>query len=181
MNNKRNQRAYSFIEITKADDDRREINGIATTPSVDAVGDIVEPLGGEFTLPLPFLWQHDHRQPIGHVTHARATPEGISFTAKLVKIAEPGRLKDRLDEAWHSIKSGLVRATSIGFIPLQHEPIASGGLKYTRWSWSELSAVTVPANQDCTIATVKHFDIGLHRAERQQRQLVIHEIRRNEI
>ena len=37
----------------------RMITGVATTPTPDRVGDIIEPLGVRFNNPLPLLWQHD--------------------------------------------------------------------------------------------------------------------------
>lgn len=39
-------------------DAKRIIRGTATTSSVDRAGDIVDPRGAEFKLPLPLLWQH---------------------------------------------------------------------------------------------------------------------------
>ncbi|MEH6789657.1 HK97 family phage prohead protease [Parasphingorhabdus sp.] len=161
-------RAYSVLTIKGIDPERREISGIATTPTLDQVGDSVEPLGGEFALPLPFLWQHDHDKPIGHVTQAKATAAGIEFVAKLVAGAEPGKLKDRLDEAWHSIKSGLVRGVSIGFMPLESEPLKTGGRRFTRWAWHELSAVTIACNGEASIAQIKSADM----AQRKQHRVV---------
>src|SRR4029077_20474332 len=78
------------------------------------------------------------------------------ITAKMARIAEPGRLKDRLDEAWQSIKAGLVQGLSIGFKPLKHELIPeTRGLRFTAWSWLELSAVTIPANAEASITTIR--------------------------
>lgn len=153
-------RAYSFLTIKRAssDGDERTLEGIASTPQVDKVGDIVEPMGAQFRLPMPFLWQHRSGEPIGHVTYAQPTPNGIPFRAKLVKIDEPGKLKDRLDEAWQSLKSGLVSAVSIGFRPLEYEPLKSGGMRFKKWAWDELSAVTIPAGIGCDIQTVKRYD-----------------------
>jgi HK97 family phage major capsid protein/HK97 family phage prohead protease len=157
-------RAYSILEVKQLDDDQRVIEGLATSPTPDRVGDIVEPDGAEFSLPLPLLWQHDSRQPIGHVTRAKVSKDGISITARFVKIAEAGRLKDRLDEAWQSIKSGLVKGLSIGFRPTKDpEPLDPkdpwfGGLRFTDWEWLELSAVTIPANAEATIQTIKSLD-----------------------
>jgi HK97 family phage prohead protease len=120
---------------------------------------VVEPGGAEFKLPMALLWQHDSSQPIGHVTHAKVTKAGIEIVAKIARLAEPGRLRDRLDEAWQSIKAGLVQGLSIGFKPIEHEYIAeTKGMRFTKWSWLELSAVTIPANAEATIATVKSID-----------------------
>ena len=149
-------RAYSLLKITKADAEQRIIEGIASTPETDRVGDIVEPRGARFNLPLPLLFQHRHDEPIGHVEWARPEANGIPFRARLVKVTEPGRLRDRLEEAWQSIRAGLIRAVSIGFQPLDAEPIATG-FRFKTWNWYELSVCTIPANESATIQTVKRL------------------------
>lgn len=157
-------RAYSFITIKTVDEGERVIEGVASTPSPDRMGDIVNPLGAKFTLPLPLLWQHDHAAPIGHVVEARATKDGITFKAKLAQTAEPGTLKDLLDFAWQSIKMKLVAAVSIGFRPLKYNFLSEGGIDFDEWEWFELSAVTIPAQADATITAVKSIDAGLRKA-----------------
>lgn len=157
-------RAYALLELKAVDDTRRTFSGIATTPSTDRMGDIVEPKGAKFKLPLPLLWQHDSRQPIGWVTRARVSAAGIEIDGEIADIPEPGALKDRLTEAWQSIKAKLVRGLSIGFTPLKDgiEPIDPknpwGPCKFTGWEWLELSAVTIAANQDASITAIKSID-----------------------
>jgi HK97 family phage prohead protease len=161
-------RAYSLLEIKGVDEDARVITGMASTPTPDRLQDVVESDGAQFKLPLPLLWQHDSRQPIGHVTHAKASKAGIEIVAKMARILEPGRLKDRLDEAWQSIKAGLVPGLSIGFKPIEHEFIAeTKGIRFIKWDWLELSAVTIPANSEATIATVKSIDTAQRAASGQ--------------
>jgi HK97 family phage major capsid protein/HK97 family phage prohead protease len=164
-------RAYSLLEIKSYDDEKRTITGIATTPTTDRMGDIVESEGAEFRLPIPLLWQHNHDAPIGQVTEAKVTKAGIRITAQINRIEEDGALKNRLDEAWQSIKYGLVRGLSIGFKPLESARIEeSYAYRFTKWLWLELSAVTIPANGDCTIATVKSIDTALRAATGQEQQ-----------
>ncbi|PBV12668.1 phage major capsid protein [Pseudomonas aeruginosa] len=152
-------RAYSTLEVKALDDERRVITGIASTPSPDRMQDVVEPKGAQFKLPIPFLWQHNHDEPIGHVTEAKVTQKGIEVSVQLTQVEEPGKLKDRLDEAWQSIKSGLVRGLSIGFSAKEFEQIpGSWGLRFLSWEWFELSAVTIPANAEATITSVKSID-----------------------
>ena len=59
------QFAYSVLTVKATEDDgkTRRFSGIATTPTPDRVGDIVEPRGAQFQLPVPLLWQHDSRAP----------------------------------------------------------------------------------------------------------------------
>lgn len=149
-------RAFSTLQVKSLDEDQRVIRGIASTPSPDRMDDIVEPKGATFKLPLPFLWQHDQRQPIGHVTKAAVTADGIEVEVQLARVEEDGKLKDRLEEAWQSIKAGLVRGMSIGFRPLESADIeGSWGRRFTKWEWFELSAVTIPANAEASIVSVK--------------------------
>jgi len=155
-------RAYSFLEVKAVGEETRTITGIATSPEVDRVGDVVEPLGVRYKNPLPLLWQHEHDKPIGLVEFGKPTAKGVPFTATLPRIEEPGALQDRIEEAWQSIKAGLVRAVSIGFRSLESENIAgTWGTRYMQTEVYELSAVTIPANASATINTVKSFDTGL--------------------
>lgn len=152
-------RAYSVIEVKSYDEDSRVITGIATTPKTDRMGDIVEPEGAEYKLPIPLLWQHRSDSPIGHVTGAKVTKAGIQITARIEREDEPGELKNLLDKAWQSIRKGLVRGLSIGFAPIEAADIkGTWAQRFIRWEWLELSAVTIPANVDATILTVKQYD-----------------------
>ncbi|TGR05411.1 hypothetical protein EN833_23350 [Mesorhizobium sp. M4B.F.Ca.ET.190.01.1.1] len=147
-------RAVTLFEIKSADDEKRTIRGVATTVSVDRQGDIVVPEGAVFSLPLPLLWQHDAKSPIGHVTKAKVTKAGIEIVAEIAK-----GVTDEIDKAWALIKAGLVRGLSIGFQPLESEPISGTyGRRFTKWSWMELSAVTIAANEQASIQTIKLAD-----------------------
>lgn len=151
-------RAFSCLEIKQVDEDRRIIRGIATRPTPDRLGDIVESDGAEFRLPLPLLSHHDRTRPIGNVTKARVTSDGIQIEAQLAKVDEPGTLKDRLDEAWQEIRAGLVRGLSIGFRPLESARIeGTSGIRFLKWTWLELSAVVIPAHEDANILAVKSY------------------------
>lgn len=152
-------RAYSVLHVKAVDDAAREIRGTATTPNPDRMGDIVEPLGVKFANPLPMLLYHDSARPVGTVEFDKPTKAGINFRATLAKITEPGVLKDRVDEAWQSVKAGLIRGVSIGFRSLEHAVIKeTGGLRFLASEVMELSLVTIPANAEATISTIKSFD-----------------------
>lgn len=152
------RRAYSYLTIKAVNEEKRIIRGIATTPAVDRVGDIVEPLGVKFNNPMPFLWQHDARKPIGTVKFDKPTKDGITFEAEIPSIDEPGTLKDRVDEAWQSIKLGLVRAVSIGFRAIEYSFIENGGIRFAETEVYELSAVTIPAQAEAVMTSIKNMD-----------------------
>lgn len=154
-------RAYSLLDIKTVDDEEWVIEGIASTPAADRVGDIVEPLGAQFTVPMPLLWQHDSSKPVGEVTFARPTAKGIPFRASITKasIFTSQTLRERALEAWESVKHRLVRAVSIGFSNLESEPIkGTYGIRFLKWEWLELSLVTIPANAEASISLVKQYD-----------------------
>lgn len=158
-------RAYAVVDFKSVDDEKRIVEGIATTPTPDRIGDIVESEGAQFQLPIPFLWQHMSNMPIGHVIEAKVTKNGIKVKAQIAKIDEPGKLKDRLDEAWQSIKHGLVRGLSIGFKSIEVARIeGSFSERFIKWLWLELSAVTIPANGDASITAIKSIDTELRTA-----------------
>ena len=156
-------RAYSLLEIKQVDEDARVITGMATTPSPDRLQDVVEPRGAQFKLPIPFLWQHDSGHPIGHVTHAKVSAAGIEIVAKIAK-----GVTAEIDRAWSLIKGGLVSGLSIGFKAIEHEHIKeTKGVRFIKWQFLELSAVTIPANSEATIATVKSIDTAQRAASGQ--------------
>jgi hypothetical protein len=49
---------------------------------------------------------------------------------------------------------------SIGFRALKDavEPIKGGGFRFKEWEWMELSLVTIPANSEAVISTIKSID-----------------------
>lgn len=147
-------RSYSLLTITKADAATREIFGTMSTPETDRVGDRVMPDGMQARLPAPCLWQHDHGDPIGEIVWVDPRPDGIKFKAKLAQVDGPPSLKEKLDGYFELIRRGLVKGVSIGFRPLQMEPIDTGWLIRT-WELLEASVVTIPANASCTIQSVK--------------------------
>lgn len=161
-----NNRAYSVLNVKSVEeaDGKRIIRGVATTPTVDRMGDIIEPEGVRFENPLPLLWQHEHGKPIGSVKFDKPTAKGINFEAEIASTDEPGTLKDRLDEAWQSIKMGLVRAVSIGFRAIEYAFMeGTGGIRFIETEVYELSAVTIPANAEALITSVKSIDAALRK------------------
>lgn len=168
------ERAYSLITVKAVDEEKREITGIATTPAPDRHGDVVEPKGAEFNLPLPLLWQHDSRQPVGKVVSAKVTKEGIEVRAQIAKVDAPAGLAARLEEAWQSVKAGLVSGLSIGFRALEYSFLDdTDGIRFTRWAWLELSLVTIPANAEASIQSIKSIDSQLRAASGNKRGGVV--------
>lgn len=130
-------------------EDGRWIEGWATTGREDRVGDIVVPEGATYALPLPLLFAHKHDEPIGSVVRAEVTKAGIRIRAKLTEGVA------RAEEVWKLLQDGALTAVSIGFQALKHSALPSGGLRFDKWEWHELSVVSVPANPDARISVAK--------------------------
>ena len=164
---------YDPDECATLEEGYRYLEGIATTPTPDRMGDIVDPAGVSYNLPIPFLWQHNSEAPIGNVMMCNQTSAGIKVKVSMPKTDVPGVVKDRLDEAYQSIKMGLVRGLSIGFAPLEYSYMEdTGGYRFARWEWLELSAVTIPANMEASIATIKSMDRKATRIVRLSRRSI---------
>jgi len=154
-------RAYALLTIKGVDPHQRTITGIASTPEPDRMGDVVEPLGISYKNPLPLLLYHDAKKPVGHVTFKKPTADGLAFTATLPTIGDPGPLRDRVEEAWQSLKAGLLAGVSIGFRSIEEAfNKDTGGFRFLKTEVLELSLVAIPANADATIHTVKSLDLA---------------------
>lgn len=157
-------RAYALLEIKSFDDEQRTFEGIASTPTVDHGGDSMDPMGAQFTLPMPMLWQHGKgaiKDPVGWITKAIASPNGIKVAGQMAKPKTdyPQPLKDELDGAWVKVRDKLVAGLSIGWVPIEAAPIkGTYNTRHTKWSWYETSAVSIGMNSEATITAVKSLD-----------------------
>jgi HK97 family phage major capsid protein len=153
-------RGYSVLHVKALDGASRTIRGTASTPELDRQGDIVEPLGVQFHNPMPLLLHHDATRPVGLVSFSTPTTKGIDFEASFPIVEGSAVLQARIDEAWASIRAGLIPAVSIGFRALADgvEPLKSGGLRFTKSEVLELSLVTIPANSSALISSIKALD-----------------------
>lgn len=149
------KRAYSLLTLNEKrwdDDEEMTLEGMATTPTPDRMNDTVNPKGARFSLPMPALMFHDHGTPVGKVVEAKATDKGIKF--KMV-LPRKGVLPE-IDRARALVQEGIVRAVSIGFRSIKESfNRERGGYDFDEWEWLELSLVSVPANAEATIASVK--------------------------
>ncbi len=149
------EKTFYTASIKSVDEEQRLIEGIATNSRQDRVGDSILPRGGVWSLPLPFMIDHDHRKVVGEVERLDVTDAGIKFWARIKKIAEPGAAKELVDYGWSLIRNRLRSHVSIGFRSLEDEPLPGGGRLYRRWELLEISAVAVPAHPDAKITGTK--------------------------
>ena len=127
----------------------REICVIASDPTPDRVGDIMVPSGcrlERFNENPIVLANHDPTKPIGT---ARATIKNNRVEA-LITFAPP-RISQVADEFCGLAKAGVLNAVSVGFNPVDCDPIRGGGVQYNEWELFELSIVTIPANPNALV------------------------------
>lgn len=146
-------RALTVPTVVRAAGDEPEI--VISTAAVDREGDILEPDGAELA--------DYQKNPVVGFGHFRQEPMPIGATTSVTR--EPGRglrarwrwlegdpFAARVRNAW---EQGVLRAASVGFLPLAHEPRKDGrGLRYTRWTLLEWSLCPVPANPEA-VRTLK--------------------------
>jgi HK97 family phage prohead protease len=149
------QKSISTFEIKSLDEEKREIEGIASTPTPDRVKDVIDPMGLTFAPEVPLLLNHKIDLPVGTVRFGKATSKGLPFRAKIAKVTEPGTIKTRTDEAWHSVKHGLIKGVSIGFIPSEEKPLPTGGVHFAKAAIHELSLTPIPCNPEAVITAHK--------------------------
>jgi HK97 family phage prohead protease len=131
----------------------RQIRVVATDATPDRMGEIVEPKGcivANYRNNPVVLADHDSTFPIGTaevlVTDARVEA--------LITFAPVGAAA-KADEYCALAKSGVLRAVSIGFLPVESQPMDPrkpyGAQRYRSWELLELSVVAVPANPSATV------------------------------
>lgn len=144
------------IQVRADEGEDRVFEGVASSTQVDTYATFFVPKGARYSLPIPLLWSHDREKPIGQVFEVKVSDKEVRFKARIAKDQGlSSKLAERLDEAWASVKSGLVRSVSIGFRPLKYTPVENGIIRFDEWTWQELSLVTVPANTDAKITAVR--------------------------
>ena len=157
MNEKIFHWTNTFKALNEDDDGSVNIRGLASTNSIDRVGDVIEhdawtKSGGleNFEKNPIILFNHDYNKPIGRATSMEVNNDGLELGAKISKSA--GEIKDL-------IKDGVLGAFSAGFRvkdAVYNEE--TDGLEIKDAELFEVSVVSVPANQTAMFSLAKSFD-----------------------
>jgi uncharacterized protein len=149
------------LQLKRAAADTGTFSGLAAAWSSDRDGDQFEPGAFHDTLNdwaarggnIPLLVDHDPGQPIGSIIAAAETAEGLEVTAQLAIDTEDGA------EAYALLKSGAL-SLSVGFT-IPAGGATSGeegdGRVITRADLYEVSLVSLPANADAIVSSVKRY------------------------
>lgn len=127
----------------------RQIRVVASTATPDRVKDVMIPDGCD-------LMQY-RDNPVVLANHDRAFPIGTAqVEIKNGRVEAtidfaPAGASAKADEYCALAKAGVLNAVSVGFEPIDAEPIPGGGERIKSWSLLELSLVSVPANPEALV------------------------------
>jgi phage head maturation protease len=138
----------TFNAVTKTIDVEAGIfEAMITTENLDRVGDVVRAAGADITAFMSnavVLWGHEYSEPaIAKAISLEIIP-GVGIKSAF-QFPERGVYPkaDLIRSLWGA---GFLNAVSIGFIPIEFNPL-NGGIEYTKWEMLEYSVVNVPAQQ----------------------------------
>lgn len=119
---------------------------ILSDDTKDRLGDIINPDGwvlSNFKKNPIALFNHNSSFPIGHWANVRVKDNKLIGTLKLAKKGT----SDRIDEIIRLVEQDILRAASVGFQPIETEPLAdNSGIFFKEQELLETSLVSVPAN-----------------------------------
>ncbi|MFH1060396.1 MAG: hypothetical protein V1797_17165 [Pseudomonadota bacterium] len=144
--------------VVSFDAPQRRLIGVASTSLRDRQGDVVEQDGwelGNFMANPVIVWAHDYSKPA--VAQAlRVWPEAgrLLFEAQF----PPEGQYPFADQIYRLYQSGVLRAFSAGFNPLEASPLTGGGRHYRRQELYEISCANIPINPQALAEIVKGID-----------------------
>jgi HK97 family phage major capsid protein/HK97 family phage prohead protease len=119
---------------------------VMSDATVDRYGDTIDAKGWDLTEfranPIA-LFGHDSKFIVGHWTNVHVEGDRLLGHLHLVDA-----VSERLKEVHALVKAGVLRAVSVGFRPIESEPLSKSGgaVRYIRQKLLECSLVAIPAN-----------------------------------
>lgn len=97
------------------------------------------------------LWQHDPEHPIANNEDVQIGAGNITARTKFA----PAGISHKADEIRGLVKAGIVRTVSVGFDPIEMEPLdpkkPRGGQRITKWELLEMSFCSVPVDTGAVV------------------------------
>jgi hypothetical protein len=157
----KNYRTALLPELRSIDEKARTITFVASTESVDRMGDILRVSGWKLDAykknPI-FMWNHKSGEPpIGKCVeiHTESSPPSLVQTIQFADAATYGFA----DTVFRLYAGRYLNAVSVGFLPLESPtPIQDlegfTGYEFSAMELLELSACPLPANSECLARAV---------------------------
>jgi len=134
---------------------------ILSDATPDRMGDVIEPDGWDlnnFRKNPIALFNHKADFPIGRWIRLRTENGALRSHLHLA----PKGTSARIDEIRALVDAGILRAVSVGFLPIKSEPLTKGGgggLRFRQTELVECSLVSIPANPNA-LAIAKSLNIS---------------------
>jgi len=142
-------RAVTPVETKESAENRTKV--IASTNELARDGHVLEPSGlktANFLRTAAILFDHDSQIPVARPVACSLIDGGDRLEVEVEW--PPAGVSARADEIKGLVKAGVIRAASIGFMPMEFEPLDPkepwGGLHITEADLLEMSFVGVPAD-----------------------------------
>ena len=142
------------LQVEQLADNRTRVT--AATNQLARDGHVVEPAGLQtenFLRCGTILFDHDSKMPVAKPVAATVSPDGTSLSVDLEWA--PPEICDQADRIRGLVKAGIIRAVSIGFDPIDMEPLDAkkprGGQHITTAELLELSFAPVPADTGAVV------------------------------
>jgi HK97 family phage prohead protease len=135
----------------------REIRVVANSGKSDRVKDVLVAKGCQldnYRTNNIVLANHDQNHPIGNFE-----PSIKGDAVEGVITFAPAGVSAKADEYCGLYKSGVMKTVSVGFSPVDAEPIAGGGTRYKQWELQEISCVAVPCDPGA-IVTARNLEMA---------------------
>lgn len=136
------------VELKEFNDKERSFLAVASTEDPDSFGDIVKQDGwvlDRFKKNPIIPWGHDyHALPVATAEKIYVKDDKLYFKAKFPKKG----IYQFADTVYDFYKENVLRAFSVGFMPLEFEENDYGGLTFKKQELLEISSVTIPANEN---------------------------------
>lgn len=153
------------MKITKTLDVSKNADGwiVASTPAVDRDRDRIMPRGidtSNFQRNPVVVFGHNYHEPwavIGRAAEMTQDDSGLRFRPEL---RQPANESDPMHIVRALWEQDLLRAASIGFVPVERRENEFGGYDYLKTELLEISLTPVPANQEAIRLAVKALASG---------------------
>lgn len=146
-------------EIKAVDEERREIEGYASTKDIDRVNEIIKPTAFQGSMDnvnagrIKILHNHEGRSDIvGTITKGKIDKTGLFIRGKILKNVPQAEID------WQSIIQGGLDSFSVGFVTIADEIRKIGGRAIrviTDLDLFEISLANMPANTRAGFSVVK--------------------------
>lgn len=140
------------MQITALGEDEVEVR--MSTASIARDGHVLIPQGcilENYRANPIWLWQHDPEHPIGTAEDIQIGADDITARVRFA----PAGISKKADEIRGLVKAGIVRGVSVGFEPLDGEPLdprnPRGGMRFTSWELLESSFCSIPVDTEAMV------------------------------